>query len=86
MAKVITRQSTENMEYVRNLLRQNQPAFSVALELAADLLALELRSPEVAGEPRRFPGLTGTNLGLVAIALCPVRPGARSRRAGRTRR
>ena len=51
MAKVITRQSTENMEYVRNLLRQNQPAFSVALELAADLLALELCSPEVAAGP-----------------------------------
>lgn len=51
MAKVITRQGTENMEYVRNLLRQNQPAFSVALELAAGLLALELRSPEVAGDP-----------------------------------
>ena len=51
MAKVITRQSTENMEYVRNLLKHNQPAFSMALELAADLLALELRPPEVAGDP-----------------------------------
>ena len=51
MTKVITRQSAENMEYVRNLLRQNQPAFSVALELAADLLALVLTSPEVAGDP-----------------------------------
>jgi hypothetical protein len=51
MAKVITRQSTKNMEYVRNLLKHNQPAFSMALELAADLLALELRPPEVAGDP-----------------------------------
>jgi ribosomal protein L9 len=50
MAKVITRQSAENMEYVRKLLKQKQPAFSAALELAADLVASELSFPEEAGD------------------------------------
>ena len=50
MAKVITRQSTENMEYVRKLLKQKQPALSAALELAADLVAGELSFPEEAGD------------------------------------
>ena len=31
-------QSTENIEYVRTLLRQHQPAFAAALDLAVDLL------------------------------------------------
>jgi hypothetical protein len=50
MAKVITRQSAENMEYVRKLLKQKQPALSAALELAADLVASELSFPEEAGD------------------------------------
>jgi hypothetical protein len=50
MAKVITRQSAENMEYVRKLLKQKQPAFPAALELAADLVASELSFPEEVGD------------------------------------
>jgi len=43
MAKLITQQGTENMEYVRSLLRQKQPGFSAALELAlAELVLAEL--------------------------------------------
>jgi hypothetical protein len=53
---VITQQRTENMEYVRRLLRQKQPDFSVALELAVILVEQQLRSPGMprdigAGEP-----------------------------------
>ena len=46
MAKVISRQSTQNGKYVRRLLREKQPGFSAALELAMDLAARELRSRE----------------------------------------
>lgn len=42
MTRVITQQSAENMAYVRRLLRQKQPVFSAALELAVVLAALEL--------------------------------------------
>jgi hypothetical protein len=45
METVTTRQSAENMEYVRRLLREKQPRFSVALELAVMLAEHELRSP-----------------------------------------
>lgn len=53
---VITQQRTENMEYVRSLLRQKQPGFSVALELAVIFVEQQLRSPDMprdigAGEP-----------------------------------
>jgi hypothetical protein len=53
---VITQQRTENMEYVRRLLRQKQPGFSAALELAVILMEQQLRSPGMprdigAGEP-----------------------------------
>ncbi|HJY60946.1 MAG TPA: hypothetical protein VJ418_31580 [Streptosporangiaceae bacterium] len=53
---VITQQRTENMEYVRRLLRQKQPGFAVALELAVILVEEQLRSPDMprdigAGEP-----------------------------------
>lgn len=56
MHMVITQQRTENMEYVRRLLRQKQPGFSVALELAVVLVERQLRSPDMprhisAGEP-----------------------------------
>ena len=47
MAKVITRQSTENMEYVRRLLQEKQPGFSAALELALMLAELELWPPQM---------------------------------------
>jgi hypothetical protein len=46
MAMVITQQSTENTEYVRRLLKQKQPGFAAALEMAADLAERDLRSPE----------------------------------------
>jgi hypothetical protein len=50
MAMVVTQQSTENMEYVRRLLKQKQPGFSAALELAADLVERDLGSPETPRE------------------------------------
>ena len=46
MAKLITRQGTENMEYVRRLLRQKQPGFS-ALEFALVLAELEPWPPRM---------------------------------------
>jgi|HubBroStandDraft_4_1064222.scaffolds.fasta_scaffold553927_2 hypothetical protein len=56
MEMVITQQRTENMEYVRTLLRQKQPGFSLALESAVILVERQLRSPGMprdisAGEP-----------------------------------
>jgi len=47
MAMVVTQQSTENMEYVRRLLKLKQPGFAAALELAVDLVERDLESPEV---------------------------------------
>lgn len=46
MAKLIVRPGTENMEYVRSLLRQEQPGFSATLELALVLAELELWPPD----------------------------------------
>jgi hypothetical protein len=46
MAMVITQQSTENRDYVRGLLRQKQPGSAAALEMTADLVERDLRSPE----------------------------------------
>jgi hypothetical protein len=79
----MTQQSTENMEYVRNLLRQIQPAFSAALELAAEDAAHAIASHTSGCFARDFATADGER---VAIAPCPVRPGDCSRRAGRTRR
>jgi hypothetical protein len=47
MTKIISQQSIENMKYVRGLLKQKQPAFAAALELAAELAESELRSSGV---------------------------------------
>jgi hypothetical protein len=47
MAMVVAQPSTKNMEYVRKLLKQKQPGFAAALELAVDLVARDLRSPEM---------------------------------------
>jgi hypothetical protein len=47
MAKGISRQSMKNREYVRKLLREKQPEFSAALELAMNLMLREPRSQEV---------------------------------------
>jgi hypothetical protein len=46
MTAVNTEESAENMEYVRRLLKQKQPRFSAALELAADLVGREMKSPK----------------------------------------
>jgi hypothetical protein len=45
METLMTGQSTQNMEYVRRLLKQKQPGFAAALELAMDLVERELSSP-----------------------------------------
>jgi hypothetical protein len=47
MAIVMTEQSAQNMEYVRRLLKQKQPGFAAALELALGLVERELSSPEM---------------------------------------
>ena len=47
MAIFMTEQSARNMEYVRKLLKQKQPRFAAALELAVDLAERELSSPEM---------------------------------------
>jgi hypothetical protein len=50
MTRAITRQSTENMEYVRRLLNRKQPGFSAALELALMLAEVELWPPQMPRE------------------------------------
>ena len=62
MAIVTSEQSTANREYLRRLLRQRQPGFSAALELAADLLGRELHGAET---PRDIGASEGA---------CPVAP------------
>jgi hypothetical protein len=47
MAKGASRQSMKNREYVRKLLREKQPEFSAALELAMNLVRREPRSQEI---------------------------------------
>ena len=47
MAKGISRQSRENRQYERRLLREKQPEFSAALELAMNLVRREPRSQEI---------------------------------------
>ena len=47
MAKRMSRQSMKNREYVRRLLREKQPEFAVALELAMNLVRREPRSREI---------------------------------------
>ena len=47
VAKRINRQSMKNREYVRKLLREKQPEFSSALELAMNLVLREPRSQEI---------------------------------------
>jgi hypothetical protein len=46
MAKLVAQQGTENMKYVRSLLRQEQPGFSATLELALVLAELEPWPPQ----------------------------------------
>ena len=47
VAKRISRQSMKNREYVRRLLREKQPEFAAALELAMNLVRREPRSQEI---------------------------------------
>ena len=47
MAKGVSRQSMKNREYVRRLLKEKQPEFSSALELAMNLVRREPISPEI---------------------------------------
>ena len=47
VAKRISRQSMKNREYVRRLLREKQPEFAGALELAMNLVRREPRSREI---------------------------------------
>ena len=47
MAKGVSRQSTKNREYVRKLLREKQPEFASALELAMNLVLRKPRSQEI---------------------------------------
>ena len=47
MAKGISRQSMENREYMRRLLREKQPEFSAALELAMNLVLRGPKSREI---------------------------------------
>ena len=47
MAIFMTEQGARNIEYVRKLLKQKQPRFAAALELAVDLAERELSSPEL---------------------------------------
>jgi len=47
VAKRISRQSMKNREYVRRLLREKQPEFTAALELAMNLVRREPRSREI---------------------------------------
>jgi hypothetical protein len=57
MAKLIAQQGTENMEYVRSLLRHEQPGFSATLELALVLAELELWPPQMPRDTNRPGGL-----------------------------
>ena len=50
MTTPTTRQSTQNMAYVRRLLSRRQPGFSAALELAIELAELDFCPPQL---PRR---------------------------------
>ena len=52
MAEVITRQSAENMHYVRRLLRQKEPGFAATLELVLMLAEQDLWPP---GDTERHP-------------------------------
>jgi hypothetical protein len=48
MAMNTVEQAIENMEYVRRLLRRQQPGFAASLELAVSKLESELREPVMA--------------------------------------
>jgi hypothetical protein len=47
MAEVITRQSAENTQYIRQLPREKQPGFAVTQELAVILVEQDLQSPGI---------------------------------------
>jgi hypothetical protein len=53
----VSKQSEENREYVRMLLRQKQPGFAAALELAVERMRRELRDCD-GGLPASFGAVT----------------------------
>jgi hypothetical protein len=53
MVMKTVKQAVENMEYVRRLLRQNQPGFAASLELAAAQLEGKLREPALTPQNHR---------------------------------
>jgi hypothetical protein len=61
MAIVMTEQSAQNMEYVRRLLKQKQPGFAAALELAMGMVEREPRSPEMLRDVRAGERLVTSN-------------------------
>jgi crotonobetainyl-CoA:carnitine CoA-transferase CaiB-like acyl-CoA transferase len=69
METVSTEQGTENMEYVRRLLRQKQPGFSTALELAVAGVERELLSAAVppGGFARDFGTADGKRVMVAAL-------------------
>ena len=69
METVSTEQGTENMEYVRRLLRQKQPGFSTALELAVAGVERELLSAAVppGGFARDFGTADGERVMVAAL-------------------
>jgi hypothetical protein len=52
MTRLLTEQSTENMQYVRGLLHQKQLRFCAALELALALAELEPWSSQMPRDQR----------------------------------
>lgn len=90
MAIATSEQSSANKEYVRRLLRQRQPGFSAALELAVDLLGPAAGAcPRVRGCRFRAGdgGQTGASCGsrngscLWPSQSCSLLPAERSRSA-----
>ena len=76
-----TQQAIENVEYVRRLLGQKQPAFAASLELAAARLERQLREPGMAPRNRRHcrslaaaAVVAGLGPDLFSVASCEEHP------------
>jgi crotonobetainyl-CoA:carnitine CoA-transferase CaiB-like acyl-CoA transferase len=67
MTMDMAQQSTQNMAYVRRLLRQKQPGFSAALELAVLLTEQEQRSRLPGGFARDFGTADGERVMVAAF-------------------
>jgi hypothetical protein len=46
MAMNTAKQATENMDYVRRLLKEKQPGFAASLELAVSLVGCPIEQPD----------------------------------------